>query len=241
VQATWLGYPATTGLPAMDFRIVDAASDPDDSGMCERAVRVPGGFLAYAPEADAPLRARAGDGPVFGSFNNLAKLSPATLALWARLLRETPNARLLLKARSFADPEVRAEIAGKFATRGVDRARVELRGFAAEPLAPYAEIDVALDPLPYNGTITSFQALWMGVPVVTLPGRTHASRVGASILTHGGFADWVVRDEIGYIATAQRLAAERPDRAGIRAKLASSPLFDGARLARAIENLTVGS
>jgi protein O-GlcNAc transferase len=240
VQANWLGYPATTGLPAMDVRIVDAIVDPNDAGLTERPLRVAGGFLAYAPAADAPVLSRTGGAPVFGSFNNLAKLSPATLALWARLLRETPGARLLLKARSFADAEVREEIAAKFETQGVDRARLELRGFAADPLAPYADIDVALDPLPYNGTITSFEALWMGVPLVTLPGATHASRVGASILTHGGFADWIARDEDAFVAIAKRLAQAPPDRRGVRSRFAASPIFDGARIARAIENLTAG-
>ena len=242
VQATWLGYPATTGLPAIDFRIVDGIVDPDDSGMTERGIRVPGGFLAYAPERDVPFAPRAdGVGPVFGSFNNLAKLSPATLALWARLLRETPGARLSLKSRSLADPEIRAAIGAQFEALGVDAARVDMRGFVADPLVPYAGIDVALDPLPYNGTITSFEALWMGVPVVTMPGATHAARVGASILTHGGFADWIARDTDDYVAIARRLAGERPGRAGIRAKFAASPIFDGARLARAIESLTAGS
>jgi predicted O-linked N-acetylglucosamine transferase (SPINDLY family) len=222
----------------MDFRIVDAVTDPDEGGMSERPVRVAGGFLAYAPAADAPIPSPAGARPpVFGSFNNLAKLSPATRALWARLLRETPDARLLLKARGLADPEVLAEIAAEFEALGVAPARIEMRGFAPDPLAPYAEIDVALDPLPYNGTITSFEALWMGVPVVTLPGRTHAARVGASILTHGAFADWIARDEDEFVALAKRLADERPDRGAVRARFAASPLSDGARLARAIEAL----
>jgi protein O-GlcNAc transferase len=241
MQATWLGYPATTGLPAMDWRIVDAVSDPGDGGMSERPMRVAGGFLAYAPSRDASLRARErSGGPVFGSFNNLAKLSPATLALWARLLRETPAAKLMLKARSLADPEVRAGIAARFAGHGVDPARLAMRGWVQDALAAYAEIDVALDPLPYNGTITSFETLWMGVPLVSLPGRTHAARVGASILTHGGFADWIAHDEDAYIEIARRLADAPPDRAGIRAALSASPLFDGARLARAIEALTAG-
>lgn len=241
VQATWLGYPATTGLPAMDFRIVDAVTDPDDAGMTERPLRVAGGFLAYAPARDAGLRARTRSGsPVFGSFNNLAKLSPATLALWARLLRETPDAKLRLKARSLADPEIRVDIAARFADLGVDPARVAMHGWVRDALAAYAEIDVALDPLPYNGTITSFETLWMGVPLVSLPGRTHAARVGASILTHGGFAEWIARDEDAYIEIARRLAEAPPDRAEIRAALAASPIFDGARLARAIEALATG-
>ncbi|MCZ8124115.1 MAG: tetratricopeptide repeat protein [Magnetospirillum sp.] len=238
LQATWLGYPATTGLPAMDARIVDAVSDPDDAGMTEAPVRVPGGFLAYAPPAaDLPAARAREAGPVFGSFNNLAKLSPATLALWARLLRETPEATLALKARSLADPAVRAEIAARFEALGVAPDRVRTQGFAPEPLGPYAAIDVALDPLPYNGTITSFEALWMGVPLVTSPGSTHAARVGASILTHAGFADWIAADADAYVAVARKLAAERPDRAALRARLAASPACDGARIARAIEAL----
>jgi protein O-GlcNAc transferase len=236
LQATWLGYPATTGLDAMDARIVDAVTDPDDSGMTERPVRVPGGFLAFAPP-DAALPPPKSEAPVFGSFNNLAKLSDTTLALWARILRETPGSRFLLKARGLDEPATRAEFAARFAAHGIAPERLEIVGFVDRHLDLYGRMDVALDPLPYSGTITTFEALWMGVPVVTRPGATHAARVGASILTYGGFAEWIARDADEYVAIAKRLAANKPPRDVVRATLSASPLFDAARLARAIEGL----
>ncbi len=233
-QATWLGYPATTGLAQIDFRLVDRISDPDPATI-EKPSFVEGGFLAYAPPANAPEPARIGQGPVFGSFNNLAKLSPATIALWTELLRATPEATLVLKARSFEEAATRDAISAKF---GDVAPRVEFHGWLGAHLDLYRKIDVALDPLPYNGTITTFEALWMGVPVVTLPGRTHAARVGASILTHAGFAGWIAKDGSSFVETATRLAQAPPGREEIRARFAASPLTDGKRIARAIEALT---
>jgi protein O-GlcNAc transferase len=235
-QATWLGYPATTGLTQIDCRLVDRVSDPEPA-MTEPPVFVEGGFLAYAPPALAPETARIGTGPVFGSFNNLAKLSPATIALWSKLLRALPDAKLILKARSFEEAATCDAIRAKFADVS---GRVELRGWLGKHLDLYRAIDVALDPLPYNGTITTFEALWMGVPVVTLPGRTHAARVGASILHHAGFADWIAADEASFVETALRLAKTPPARNEVRDRFASSPLTDGKRIARAIEKLTAG-
>ena len=235
-QATWLGYPATTGLAQIDFRLVDRVSDPEPS-MRETPVFVEGGFLAYAPPANAPDTARVGTGPVFGSFNNLAKLSQATIALWSKLLRAMPESKLILKARSFEEAATRDAIVAKF---GDVASRVELHGWLGKHLDLYRKIDIALDPLPYNGTITSFEALWMGVPVVTLPGRTHAARVGASILHHAGFADWIAADEAAFIDTAMRLAKAPPLREKTRARFAASSLMDGKRIARAIEALTAG-
>ncbi len=236
LQATWLGYPATTGLVQIDFRLVDRVSDPIAS-MTEAPVFVDGGFLAYAPPANAPDTARIGTGPVFGSFNNLAKLSPATIALWAKLLRAMPAAKLILKARSFEEAATRDAILAKFSDVA---ARVELHGWLGAHLDLYRKIDVALDPLPYTGTITTFEALWMGVPVVTLPGRTHASRVGASILHHAGFGEWIAKDESAFVEIAQRLTKAPPSRNEIRTRFAASPLLDGMRIARAIEALTDG-
>lgn len=235
-QATWLGYPATTGLAQIEFRLVDRVSDPDPA-MTEAPVFIDGGFLAYAPPPNAPDTARNGTGPVFGSFNNLAKLSPATIALWTKLLRAMPDAKLILKARSFEEAAIRDAIQAKFADVA---SRVELHGWLGTHLDLYRAVDVALDPLPYNGTITTFEALWMGVPVVTLPGRTHAARVGASILTHAGFDEWIAADEAAFIETALRLAKTPPPRDQVRARFAASSLMDGKRIARAIEALTAG-
>ncbi len=237
VQATWLGYPATTGLPAMDARLVDATSDPEDAGCVERVVRLPGGFLAFEPPL-GPTPSREAGPPTFGSFNNVAKLGPRTVACWAALLHAVPDARLLLKGLSFEDPGIAARYRGLFEAHGIASERLDLIGWVAGSgghLPLYARIDVALDPFPYNGTLTTLEALWMGVPVVTLRGDRHAARVGASILTHLGRSDLIAEDEDAYVKRAASLVAERTDRAALRASLEASPLMDGARLARELE------
>ncbi len=237
VQATWLGYPATTGLPAMDARLVDAVSDPDDSQCVERVVRLQGGFLAFAPPP-GPAPSREAGPPTFGSFNNVAKLGPRTVACWSALLREVPDARLLLKGLSFEDPGIVARYRALFAANGIAPERLDLVGWVAGSgghLPLYARIDVALDPFPYNGTLTTLEALWMGVPVVALAGDRHAARVGASILTHLGCHDLIAADEAAYVKLAAGLVRAKTDRATLRAALAASPLMDGARLARELE------
>ncbi|MBL8807313.1 MAG: tetratricopeptide repeat protein [Rhodospirillales bacterium] len=234
VQATWLGYPATTGQAAIDMRIVDAVTDPDDASCVERAVRVNGGFLAFQPPP-APEPSRADGPPTFGSFNNVAKLGPRTVALWSRVLQAVPDARLLLKALSFEDPGIVARYRALFAANGIEPARIDLVGWVAGSgghLGLYSRVDVALDPFPYNGTITTLEALWMGVPVVTLAGDRHAARVGASILTHAGRADLIAADEADYVARAVAALRAAEDRAALRARLGASPLMDGKRLAR---------
>jgi protein O-GlcNAc transferase len=237
VQATWLGYPATTGLPAMDARIVDAVSDPDDAGCVERVVRLPGGFLAFAPPP-GPEPSREPGPPTFGSFNNVAKLGPRTVACWAKILHAVPESRLLLKGLSFEDPGIAARYRSLFAAHGIAPDRLDLIGWVAGSgghLPLYARIDVALDPFPYNGTLTTLEALWMGVPVVSLRGDRHAARVGASILSHLGRPDLIAASEDAYVKKAGELVSARADRAALRASLEASPLMDGARLARELE------
>jgi len=238
VQATWLGYPATTGLPSMDARLVDAVSDPDDSQCVERVVRLAGGFLAFVPPP-GPAPSRDAGPPTFGSFNNVAKLGPRTVACWAALLREVPEARLLLKGLSFEDPGIVARYRALFAAHGIAPERLDLIGWVAGSgghLPLYARIDVALDPFPYNGTLTTLEALWMGVPVVSLRGDRHAARVGASILTHLGRGDLIAVDEAAYVKLAAAQSRAKTDRAALRAALEKSPLMDGARLARELES-----
>jgi predicted O-linked N-acetylglucosamine transferase (SPINDLY family) len=250
VQVTYLGYPNTTGLRAVDYRITDARADPpgeSDALNVERLYRLPETAWCYAPPADAPdvkdPPAVAAGRVTFGSFNAAAKLSPSTIELWSTLLARVPGSRLLLKAPSFHDRQTRDRIAAAFAARGIAEDRLDLRptvaGVAAH-LGTYHEVDVALDPWPYNGTTTTCEALWMGVPVVTLAGRTHASRVGRSLLTSVGLTDLVStsRDEFLCIATA--LASDLPRmkilRAGMRDRMKSSPLMDAPRFVRELEN-----
>ncbi len=244
VQVTWLGYPGTTGVPEMDFRLVDAITDPAptfDGFASERLVRLEGCFLCYTPPRSAPpplARSRNSE-PVFGSANNIQKVGPATLALWAELLAAVPDAKLALKShRMFEDAEAVSSVVAKFAALGIARERLVFHGGApssAAHLAFYNGFDVALDPLAYNGTTTTCEALWMGVPVVTLAGDRHAARVGASLLTAAGMPDLIAADPADYVAKAVALAADRTGlevrRKAQRPHLAASPLLDAPRFA----------
>jgi protein O-GlcNAc transferase len=248
IQVTWLGYPATTGLTAIDYRMVDAVTDPEeeaDALASETLVRLPGGFLCYGGHDGAPAPGPApcmATGTVtFGSFNSPPKLSAATLDTWAQVLARLPRARLLLKGKPFADAATRALYLNRLAERGVVPERVELAAWLPDQahLALYDRIDIALDPFPYNGTTTTCQALWMGVPVVALRGDRHASRVGASLLTQIGLTD-LIADSVGaYVETAVALAgnpARLADlRHSLRPRMAASPLCDAAGFARKIE------
>lgn len=248
VQTTWLGYPGTTGLDTFDARLVDSETDPDGARASEPFVRVAGGFLAYlpppyAPEPGPPPFARKGH-VTFGSFNNLPKLNPRTLELWARAVAPVPNARLLIKARGLDEDATAARVRASLARAGLAAERVELRGFVDgvdAHIALYGEIDIALDPTPYNGTTTTCEALWMGVPVLTLAGDRHAGRVGVSLLTRAGLSDLIAASPEGFAANAAALAQDGEKlaelRAGLRARLAASPLCDGRRLAREFETV----
>jgi predicted O-linked N-acetylglucosamine transferase (SPINDLY family) len=248
VQVTYLGYPCTTGLAAIDYRIVDALTDPPGSEALstETLVRPAPGFLVYAPPWDAPEvaplpAARAGF-VTFGSFNATSKLNEDVLATWAALLARVPDSRLVLKGLPFADDAVCARFRNSFATRGIAPERVWLRPFAQgreAHLATYGEIDVALDTFPYNGTTTTCEALWMGVPVVTLGGAAHAGRVGVSLLTQVGRTAWIADTRDAYVAIAAALAADRSalaaERATLRETVRASGLTDGPGFTRALE------
>ena len=247
VQVTWLGYPNTTGLTTIDYRLVDAVTDPgaDDAFATETLVRLPGGFLCYGAPHDAPEPAAppclAAAAVTFGSFNSAAKLSGATLDAWAALLTRLPASRLMLKGKAFADPATRASFLERLGKRGVAAQRIELAAYVPEPehFAAYGRVDIALDPFPYNGTTTTCEALWMGVPVVTLRGDRHAGRVGASLLTQLGLSDLIAGSVEEYVEIAMALAgdpvrlAER--RHSLRPRMAASPLCDASRFARKIE------
>lgn len=250
VQVAWLGYPNTTGLAAMDYRFTDAIADPEgetERFHTEKLARLPRGFLCYGapsespPVGELPLL-RAGH-VTFGCFNNLSKLTPAVLALWARLLHRVPSARLSLKSFGLAGENVRQALRERFAAHGVAPERLEILGpepsFAGH-LGRYAAIDIALDTFPYNGTTTTCESLWMGVPVITLAGGTHVSRVGSSILHRVRLAEFVARSAEEYLDTAVRLAADtgrlRELRAGMRARMRDSPLLDAVRFTASLES-----
>jgi len=249
LQLTWLGYPNTTGMDAIDYRITDAVSDPPgqtDAWHAEKLLRLPRNFSCYLPPPASPPVAPppvlAAGTATFGCFNNFAKVTPAAIRLWARVLQAVPGSRLLLKSRGLADAGTIARIQGEFGLHGIAPDRIELNGSmlsVADHLQCYAGVDVALDTFPYNGATTTCEALWMGVPVVTLAGRTHVARVGASLLTHLGSPDWIAASPDDYLRIAAALAGD-PNRlaslrAGLRERLRASPLCDAQRFTRDLE------
>jgi predicted O-linked N-acetylglucosamine transferase (SPINDLY family) len=190
-----------------------------------------------------PLPASTGAAITFGSFNNLAKVNEAVVAAWARIVAAVPASRLLLKARPLNDPATRARYQAQFEAAGIPSERLILQSTAtswADHMAHYAAVDIALDPFPYNGTTTTCDALWMGVPVITWRGDRHASRVGASLLSQLALDELIAEDLDGYVATAAALAADRPRLAGLRAtlrdRLIGSPLGDAKGFTRALES-----
>jgi predicted O-linked N-acetylglucosamine transferase (SPINDLY family) len=235
----------------MDYRITDEIADPvgvSDAWHTEKLVRIPGGFLAYQPPfkaselAVAPMPAEKAGHDTFGSFNNLAKINGAVLDAWASILARVPNSQLILKAKGLRSDKVQERITGAFAARGVDSGRVRLltqERSAVAHLTLYNQMDIALDTFPYNGTTTTCEALWMGTPVVTFQGRSHAGRVGATLLQRIGLADLVAQNQQGYIETAVALGLDLPRlaqaRTGLRERLEGSPVMDARRLARELE------
>jgi len=251
VQVTYLGYPGTTGIPAMDWRITDRYSDPPgvtDHHYTEGLMRLPHGFLCYrppdtAPEVCPPPGSKTGV-ITFGSFNNRSKITPSVVRVWSEILKRVPGSRLILKAKVLSDPGARDFILDAFARSGVEPGRITCLGHVEaknDHLALYGSIDIALDTFPYNGTTTTCEALWMGVPVIALEGMCHASRVGVSILSHAGLADLIAGTEEEYVQKAVELARDAGRleslRSGLRGKMASSPLMDAAAFTRSLEDI----
>jgi protein O-GlcNAc transferase len=247
VQLTYLGYPGTTGMSAFDARISDEWADPCDAPSgSEPVVRVPDGLFAYMPPSDAPevspLPAASSANMTFGCFNDTLKLNDRVLESWSEILSHTNQSRLLLKAKLLSSDDVRAYVLDQLAACGVSRDRVELLRATStrrEHLQTYARVDVALDTFPYAGATTSCEALYMGVPVITLAGDRHAGRLGVSILSAAGLADWIAPTRAAYVARAIRAARGRPGlaklRRSLRARLLGSPLCDPTRVTRALE------
>ncbi len=248
VQAGWLGYNATTGLRQIDWKLVDrwVRPDPADEWFAEGLWPLDRLVHCWRPPADTPeIAPRPGNAGaiVFGSFNALHKVGPATLATWARVLLAVPDSRLRLKGAAGGDPAARARIIGAITAAGVAADRIVIDDWAGETashLAAYNRIDIALDPFPYNGTTTTCEALWMGVPVVTLAGRRMLSRIGVSLLAAVGLDDLIARDEDDYVAIAAALAADHDRRRDLhrtlRDRMAASALRDEAGFARAMED-----
>ena len=249
IQVTWLGYPATTGLSEMDYRLTDAIADPSgaaDDCHTERLIRLDSGFCCYSPPVDVPPLTgppltRSGQ-ITFGSFNNPHKLSRATIDLWARVLERVGDSTLLLKGRGLERATTVERLKAAFAGHGITPDRIRSHGWIARddgPLALYNEVDVALDPTPYNGTTTTLEALLMGVPVVTLAGDRHAARVGASLLSRLGRGEWIANTIDDYVSIAAELANNHASlsekRELLRNELIESPLCDVQLFISALE------
>jgi protein O-GlcNAc transferase len=248
VQASWLGYLATTGLEAMDYLIADpwTLSEEAETGFVERIWRLPESYLCFTPPAVnvevSSLPALQRGHITFGSFNNLTKLTDASVALWARVLAGVPDSRLYLKSKQLGAPAMREQVLQRFAAHDIAPERLILQGPVAghaAHLAAYERVDIALDPVPYPGITTSAEALWMGVPVLTLAGDRFLSRQGVGLLSNAGLSDWVASDPDDYVARAVSHAGDLSHLAALRATLrerfVASPVCDAKRFSRNFE------
>ena len=245
IQVTYLGYPNTTGLATMNYRLTDAYADPPgqtESFHSEKLIRFSQCAWCYQPTHRPEIAVGQGSRVVFGSFNKIAKITGSMLALWARILRAAPDTSLLLKAAALDDESTRARVLRSMEKEGIAIERLELRGH--EPsheahLALYNRVTIALDTFPYHGTTTTCEALWMGVPVITLVGKTHAARVGVSLLSNVGLSDLVAASDGQYVQLAVNLAKDLQRvtdlRRTLRQRMERSPLMDAQSHARDIE------
>lgn len=250
IQVSWLGYPNTTGLKEICYRFTDDVADPkgkSENFYSEELIHLKDGFLCYNPYDKGPDVSKppclGNDIITFGSFNNLAKVTPDVVELWAKILLRIENSRLVLKAGNLMDESTSNSYMKKFQKEGISSDRIKLLGRIPDMvrhLTTYNTIDIALDPFPYNGTTTTCEALWMGVPVVTLLGDRHAGRVGASILHAVGMADLLVADgNESYVERAVALAEDKEQlqrmRKNLRQQMIDSPLCDEVSFAKKIE------
>lgn len=252
VQATWLGYFATTGVAQIDYLLGDRFVSPpgEANQFTETLWRMPDSYLCFtAPEFDlavAPLPALENGHVTFACFNNLSKMNDEVVAVWARVLQRVPDARLFLKNPQLGDAGVRTHTLARFAAHGIPAARLDLEGPSArrELLAAYQQADIVLDPFPYPGGTTSMEALWMGLPIVTRKGDRFLSHLGESVLHNAGLPDWIAADDDEYVAIAVQkagdLAALAALRGALRAQVLASPLYDAPRFARHFEEALWG-
>lgn len=254
VQVSWLGYWASTGLPAIDHLLVDPISVPSDqrAHFTESLWYLPETRLCFTaptgagvPQVSAPPALHAGH-ITFGSFQRLTKLNDGVLGLWARVLRAVPGSRLRLQSAQMKDRNSRTQLLQRLAAAGIDATRVQLAEGCTRLgyLAAHAEIDILLDTFPHSGATTTCEALWMGVPTLTLTGTTMLARQGASLLTCAGLPEWIAGDEDDYVARAVRHASGLESlarlRTGLREQVAASPLFDAARFMRLFQEAVRG-
>lgn len=248
IQMTYLGYVNTTGMTVIDYRIVDNHTDPQGKAepfLSETPLRMPDNYCCYNPLDDTPLNTdppRLKNGYfTFGSFNNYAKLSAEITAIWVKVLHAIPDSKLVVKTKSLQDPVIRQTFLERFTSLGIDPARLDLGYFSSteETMTHYNQIDIALDSYSYNGCTTTGQALWMGVPVVTLVGETHASRVGLSFLSTLELTRLIAYNPEKYVAICVELSNDidylKKLRVGMRARMQASPLMDAMTFTRHLE------
>lgn len=227
LQISWLGYVGTTGVEAMDCLLADRfhVRPGEEAGYIEKVLRMPNDYVCYEPPADAPdvadLPAVAKGYVTFGSFNNPAKFSSLTFDVWAEVLRAVPRSRLQLKYGGLDQVEMQTRLRNALITRGIEGGRVLFEGWSEsrELLGTYGQVDLGLDTLPYSGGLTTCEAMWMGVPVITYPGKTFASRHSTSHLTNAGLAEFVAEDRDGYVRLAVEWAGRVPELAELRRRL----------------------
>ncbi|CAL5419645.1 unnamed protein product [Camellia sinensis] len=250
VQVTWIGYPNTTGLPAIDYRITDALADPPDTRQkhVEELIRLPECFLCYTPSPEAgpicPTPALSNGFITFGSFNNLAKITPKVLQVWARILCAVPNSRLVVKCKPFCCDSVRQRFLSTLEQLGLESLRVDLLPLILlnhDHMQAYALMDISLDTFPYAGTTTTCESLYMGVPCVTMGGSVHAHNVGVSLLKTVGLGHLVAKNEDEYVQSALQLASDVTAlsnlRMGLRDLMSKSPLCDGSKFILGLESI----
>lgn len=237
VQLSYLGYPNTSGLTAIDYRLVDDYTEPDNQHFSsETVLKMPQSYFCYAPSAEAPavnaLPARQRSFITFGCFNNYCKLNPPLLALWAQILKALPHSRLLIKTKSLDDTAIQKQLQNQFIDLGISPQRLSLVGrvpTVAAHLRYYHEVDIALDSYPFNGATTTCEALWMGAPVVTLVGERHVARMGLSLLSAAGLTDLITLTPTAYVEKAIQLAHQLESlsqlRQNLRAHLQASALL----------------
>jgi protein O-GlcNAc transferase len=248
VQVTWIGYPSTTGLTSIDYKMADTYTDP--AGMTEhyhteKLFRLPESFLCYLPDDESPeikeLPSLTSGCITFGSFNNFTKVTSEVTKLWMKILMAIPHSRLILKSRSFSDALISRSFLEEFIQGGIEMERIELLPMTSfrEHLNTYNTIDIGLDTFPYNGTTTTCEAMWMGVPVITLAGKTHASRAGVSLLSNVGLKEFIAHTSEEYITIAVNLAKDikrlKYLRAQLRDMMTKSPLCDAKRFTANLE------
>jgi predicted O-linked N-acetylglucosamine transferase (SPINDLY family) len=231
-------------MDEIDWFLTDPRETPDgfERFYSERLARLPDGYVCYSPPSYAPdvapLPALWKKHITFGCFNNLAKITPRTLSSWAAVLRAVPGSHFVLKCHQMNDAATRDALLAAFSENGIDKHRIDLRGGSPHRalLQQYGDVDIVLDPFPYTGGLTTCEALWMGVPVVTMPGEIFASRHSTSHLANVGLHDWIASDHAEYeaiaIARASDVHALAELRANLRSQMKVSPLCDAPRFGR---------